>query len=141
MTPEASELALYAIAVLILFLTPGPVRVALLARAMSGGFQGAWPLVVGVAVGDAFWPILAILGLTWVVNEIDGMMAILRYMAAVVFLVMGLFVVLKAENASGNDSRLTRPGMWAGFISGVLVILGNPTVIIFYMGVLPGFLI
>ena len=29
--------------------------------------------------------------------------------------------------------------MWAGFISGVLVILGNPKAILFYMGVLPGF--
>ena len=39
----------------------------------------------------------------------------------------------------GNDSRLTHPGMWVGFISGVLIILGNPKAILFYMGVLPGF--
>ena len=38
MTLAASDLAIYAVAVLILFLTPGPVWVALLARAMSGGF-------------------------------------------------------------------------------------------------------
>jgi threonine/homoserine/homoserine lactone efflux protein len=66
-------------------------------------------------------------------------MAILRYVAAMVFLVMGMLLSLKAENALGNDSRLTRPGMWAGFISGVLVILGNPKAILFYMGVLTGF--
>jgi threonine/homoserine/homoserine lactone efflux protein len=29
--------------------------------------------------------------------------------------------------------------MWAGFISGVLIILGSPKAILFYMGVLPGF--
>jgi threonine/homoserine/homoserine lactone efflux protein len=139
MTLEASDLALYAIAVLILFLTPGPVWVALLARAISGGFQAAWPLAVGVALGDALWPTLAILGVSWVVSEIDGIMTILRYVAAMVFLVMGLLLILKAENALGNDSHLTRPGMWAGFISGVLVILGNPKAILFYMGVLPGF--
>ena len=139
MTLEASDLALYAIAVLILFLTPGPVWVALLARAISGGFQAAWPLAVGVALGDALWSTLAILGVSWVVSEIDGIMTILRYVAAMVFLVMGLLLILKAENALGNDSRLTRPGMWAGFISGVLVILGNPKAILFYMGVLPGF--
>lgn len=96
MTLEASDLALYAIAVLILFLTPGPVWVALLARAISGGFQAAWPLAVGVALGDALWPTLAILGVSWVVNEIDGIIAILRYVAAMVFLVMGLLLNLKA---------------------------------------------
>ena len=29
--------------------------------------------------------------------------------------------------------------MWAGFLAGVAVILGNPKAILFYMGVLPGF--
>ena len=38
-----------------------------------------------------------------------------------------------------TDSRLTRPGMWAGFMAGIVVILGNPKAILFYMGVLPGF--
>ena len=139
MTLATSDLVLYAIAVLILFLTPGPVWVALLARAMSGGFQAALPLALGVAVGDAVWPIIAILGVSWVVNEIDGIMTILRYVAAVVFLVMGVSLTLKSENILDSDSRLTRPGMWAGFIAGVIVILGNPKAILFYMGVLPGF--
>ena len=139
MTLATPDLVLYAIAVLILFLTPGPVWVALLARAMSGGFQAALPLALGVAVGDAVWPIIAILGVSWVVNEIDGIMTILRYVSAVVFLVMGVSLTLKSENILDSDSRLTRPGMWAGFIAGVVVILGNPKAILFYMGVLPGF--
>jgi threonine/homoserine/homoserine lactone efflux protein len=29
--------------------------------------------------------------------------------------------------------------MWAGFVAGLVVILGNPKAILFYMGVLPGF--
>ena len=139
MTLAFSDLALYAIAVFILFITPGPVWVALLARAVSGGFHAAWPLAVGVAIGDAVWPILAILGVSWVVNEIAGIMTILRYVAAAVFLTMGAVLMLKADVALSGDQRLTRPGMWAGFIAGVVVILGNPKAILFYMGVLPGF--
>lgn len=139
MTLAFSDLALYASAVFILFITPGPVWVALLARAMSGGFQSAWPLALGVAIGDAVWPVLAVLGVSWVVNEIASIMAILRYVAAVVFLTMGALLILKANVALSSDQRLTRPGMWAGFIAGVVVILGNPKAILFYMGVLPGF--
>ena len=139
MTLAFSDLALYAIAVFILFITPGPVWVALLARAMSGGFQAAWPLALGVAIGDAVWPVLAILGVSWVVNEIVGIMIILRYVAAVVFLTMGALLILKADVALNSDRRLTRPGMWAGFVAGVVVILGNPKAILFYSGVLPGF--
>jgi threonine/homoserine/homoserine lactone efflux protein len=66
-------------------------------------------------------------------------MIILRYVAAVVFLTMGALLILKADVALNSDRRLTRPGMWAGFIAGVVVILGNPKAILFYMGVLPGF--
>jgi threonine/homoserine/homoserine lactone efflux protein len=139
MTLAFSDLALYAIAVFILFITPGPVWVAILARAMSGGFQAAWPLALGVSMGDAVWPVLAVLGVSWVVNEIADIMIILRYVAAVVFLTMGALLILKADVALSSDQRLTRPGIWAGFIAGVVVILGNPKAILFYMGVLPGF--
>ena len=33
----------------------------------------------------------------------------------------------------------TRPGMWSGFVAGLVAILGNPKAVLFYMGVLPGF--
>ena len=139
MTITALDMALYAGALLILFLTPGPVWVALLARSLSGGFHAAWPLALGVVVGDVLWPLLAILGVSWLVNEFEGFMEILRWVAVIMFLVMGLLLIRNAGKALGSDSRLTRPGMWAGFIAGLIVILGNPKAILFYMGVLPGF--
>ena len=48
MTISATDILFYAGALFILFLTPGPVWVALTARAMSGGFAAAWPLALGV---------------------------------------------------------------------------------------------
>ena len=139
MTATFLDLALYVLAVLILFLTPGPVWIALLARSMSGGFQAAWPLALGVAVGDAIWPILAILGVSWLVNEIDGVMVLLRFSATLIFLIMGVFLIFKGDRNLGENSRLTRPGISAGLAAGIFVILGNPKAIIFYMGVLPSF--
>ena len=139
MTTSFVDLAFYALAVLILFLTPGPVWIALLARSMSGGFQAAWPLVLGVAVGDAVWPILAILGVSWLVNEVDGVMVLLRFSATLIFVIMGTFLIFKGDRNLGENSRLTRPGISAGFAAGIFVILGNPKAIIFYMGVLPSF--
>lgn len=132
-------MALYAGALFILFLTPGPVWVALLARAMSGGFQAAWPLAMGVVVGDVIWPLIAILGVTWIVSVFEGFMLVLKGVACLTFLAMGALLIRNAGKTIARDSRLTRPGMWAGFIAGVAVILGNPKAVLFYMGVLPGF--
>ena len=139
MTLPFFDLVLYAGAIGILFLTPGPVWVALLARSLSGGFQAAWPLALGVVVGDSVWIFLAILGVSWVVGTFDGFMTILRYVATLIFLVMGWSLIRNADKGINQDKRLTRPGAWAGFVAGVAVILSNPKAILFYMGVLPGF--
>ena len=139
MSITIADMALYAVALFILFLTPGPVWVALLARAMSGGFNAAWPLALGVVVGDVLWPFLAILGVTWIVSVFENFMAVLRIVAALFFLWMGFMLIRHADKSLSSDSRLTRPGAWAGFLAGVAVILSNPKAILFYMGVLPGF--
>ena len=139
MTITPADLALYAGALLILFLTPGPVWVALVARTLSGGFHAAWPLALGVVVGDVLWPLLAILGVTWILSVWGGFLALLKWVAAATFLIMGWLVLRNADKTIASDSRLTRPGMWAGFLAGLAVIIGNPKAVLFYMGMLPGF--
>lgn len=139
MTIAAGELALYALALFALFMTPGPVWVALLARALSGGFHAAWPLALGVVVGDVLWPLLAVLGVSWLVSTFTGFLLVLKGVASLVFIAMGVLILRNADVSIAADSRLTRPGMWAGFVAGLAVILGNPKAILFYMGMLPGF--
>ena len=139
MTISATDLLFYAGALLILFATPGPVWVALLARAMSGGFAAAWPLAVGVTVGDALWPLMAIYGLSWIVGQFSQFMVVMQWVAAATFVVMGALLIRHAGKGISSDNRLTKPGRMAGFATGVAVVIGNPKAILFYMGVLPGF--
>jgi len=139
MTLTLGQVALYTGALLVLFLTPGPVWVALIARSLSSGFRGAWPVALGVVIGDVVWSVLAILGVSWVVSVYGGFLETLRLVASAMFLFMGFMLIRHADRSITSDSRLTRPGLWAGFIAGLAVILGNPKAILFYMGMLPGF--
>lgn len=139
MTITGFELLLYSGALLVLFLTPGPVWVGLLARAMSGGFHAAWPLALGVVVGDVVWPLIAILGVAWIVDQVSWFMTILRWVAVIMFVAMGVLLIRNADKRLSEDARLTRPGIWAGFLAGLAVILANPKAVLFYMGMLPGF--
>ena len=139
MTVSIHELLLYALGMAGLWIVPGPVWVALTARALSGGFAAAWPLAVGVALGDLVWPLAAILGLGWIESAYGDVLQVLRWVAAVIFLIMGFLLIRKPAAALNADSRLTRPGMWAGFSVGVAAVVGNPKAILFYMGALPGF--
>ena len=133
------ELGIYALGMVGLWMVPGPVWVALMARALSGGFAAAWPLAVGVALGDLVWPLLAILGLSWVESAYGDVLSMLRWVAAVIFLFMGYMLIRKSGQLGNADSRLTKPGLWAGFSVGLAAVIGNPKAILFYMGALPGF--
>lgn len=139
MTISAYELLLYAGGLVILWAIPGPVWVALTARALSGGMRSAWPLAVGVAMGDLLWPLCAIFGLTWVLSVYGGFLEALRWVAAAVFIGMGVMLLRSPVEKPTADRRMTRPGLWAGFAVGVAAVVGNPKAILFYMGVLPGF--
>ncbi len=139
MTVTLYQLLLYAGGMALLWVVPGPVWVALTARALSGGFAAAWPLAVGVTLGDLVWPMAAIFGLSWILSVYGDFLQALRWVAAVVFLVMGVLLIRKPAGPIDADSRMTRPGVWAGFAVGVAAVIGNPKAILFYMGVLPGF--
>ncbi len=139
MTVSFHELLLYALGMAGLWAVPGPVWVALIARALSGGFAAAWPLAIGVAIGDLVWPLTAMLGLTWIESSYGDFLSVLRWVAAAIFLIMGVMLIRKPAAALNADSRLTRPGIWAGFSVGVAAVIGNPKAILFYMGALPGF--
>ncbi|WP_041382149.1 LysE family translocator [Spiribacter curvatus] len=139
MTIDPADLTLYAGALLVLFLTPGPVWLALLARTLSGGYMSAMPLALGVVVGDCLWPLAAIHGLSWVVSVYSEILVVMRWVAAFLFAILGLHLIWHADQAIQADGRLTTPGFWPGFSAGLAAILGNPKAMLFYLGLLPGF--
>jgi threonine/homoserine/homoserine lactone efflux protein len=125
MTITLYELALYAGGLVLLWMVPGPVWVALTARALTGGFAAAWPLAVGVAIGDVLWPLCAIFGLSWVLSVYGNFLAVMGWVAALVFVVMGILLIRKPAGPLNADSRMTKPGRLAGFLVGVAAVMGN----------------
>ncbi|MGB1470437.1 MAG: LysE family translocator [Candidatus Puniceispirillaceae bacterium] len=134
-----SEIGLYSFALLLLFITPGPVWVALIARSLKSGFAGAWPLALGVALGDICWPALALLSLGQIVSLHGDIIFWLRYIAVAVFAGMGIGLYLAPVQPLQAESKLTKEGVMAGFLAGLMVIIGNPKAMLFYIGILPGF--
>ena len=63
----------------------------------------------------------------------------LKYVAVFVFFAMGVSLSWSKIETINLLNQLTRQGMLAGLIAGILVIFGNPKAILFYIGILPGF--
>ncbi|MEX0285008.1 MAG: LysE family translocator [Paracoccaceae bacterium] len=139
MTVTTGELLLYASGLFILFITPGPVWVAVIARALAYGMRGVWPLGLGVALGDVLWPLVAIFGVSALVSVYADFLILLRWAAVVILVVMGLSLIRFASKDITAATGLGRPGVWAGFSAGLLAVIANPKASLFYMGFLPGF--
>jgi threonine/homoserine/homoserine lactone efflux protein len=139
MTITLAQLALYAGALFILFITPGPVWVAIIARTVSGGFKSAVPLAFGVAVGDILWPLIALIGVSSLALIYSDILVLFRYIAAVILCLMGAALVRWPNKTLTEDTRLTAPGLWAGFIAGLAAVIANPKASLFYMTLLPSF--
>lgn len=139
MTITLTEVALYAFALAVLVLTPGPVVVATIARTLTSGWRAAMPLAAGVSICDMLWPALAIFGLAAIVQVYGEVMEVLRYVGAAILIWMGIRLIVGAREAleTNPDPALMRRTAWQSFTAGFLVNLGNPKSILFFVGILP----
>ena len=139
MTITIMEILLYALALAVLVFTPGPVVVATIAKTLASGWRTAMPLAAGVSIVDVLWPLLAILGLSALVQANAELLQWMRYIGGAILIWMGwrLIVGSKEVLETDPDPSLMRRNAWQGFLAGVLVNLGNPKSIVFFIGILP----
>jgi len=139
MTITLSQIVLYCGALVILFLTPGPVWIAIIARSVSGGLKSGFSLVLGVSLGDLLWPVIVYFGLGVLIFLYSDILLFIRYIAAFILILMGIQVLRNSKKAIENDVSLTKKGFWAGFAAGLIAVTANPKATLFYLTLLPSF--
>ena len=108
MAITSPQLILYFGALVILFLTPGPVWIAIIARAISGGTKSALALTLGVSLGDLLWPIIVFLGLGFLISVYADILILIRYLAALILAIMGLQIILSTQKKLSPNEKLTK---------------------------------
>ena len=139
MALDGNQIFLYFLALVILFLTPGPVWVALIARTVSGGAKSSISLALGVSLGDMLWPFVVYFSLSLLISLYSDILLIFRYVASFVLILMGLQIIYLRNKTLSEDHRLTKSGFIAGFYAGFIAVTVNPKASLFYMTLLPGF--
>ena len=139
MTIDGNQIFLYFLALVILFLTPGPVWVALIARTVSGGAKSSISLALGVSLSDMLWPFVVYFSLSLLISLYSDILLIFRYVASFVLILMGLQIIYLRNKTVSEDHRLTKSGFIAGFYAGFIAVTANPKASLFYMTLLPGF--
>ncbi|WP_077145621.1 LysE family translocator [Sphingopyxis sp. KK2] len=128
----------FALAVLLIELTPGPNMAWLAGLAAIEGRRCGLPAVAGVALGLLANGVLAALGLAALLQAAPELWNILRFAGAA----MMLWLAIEAWHGTGDGSQAIRPqsAPRRAFATGALINLLNPKAYIFFLVVAPQFL-
>ncbi len=128
----------FAGAMFLLAITPGPGVFATISRALTSGFNNAAFIVLGIVLGDIIFLLLAIFGLSAIATVLGDFFVIVKYLGGGYLLYLGYKILTSKEVDTPVDGVIELS--WRkNFLTGLLITLANPKVILFYLGFLPTF--
>ncbi len=126
----------YSLALFVAAAVPGPGIVALVARALGSGFRATIPMALGLVIGDLTYLTAAVLGLAFIAQTFGLVFLAFKYAGAAYL----AFLAYKFWTSGVGIERIEAKkadGAIASFMSGLIVTLGNPKVMVFYLAILP----
>jgi len=122
----------------LLAITPGPGVFATVSKALFSGFKYAIPVVIGIVVGDLIFLLFAIYGLSMIAEIFSELFILIKYLGSGYLILLG--IKLWRTNPSRTDITESKlQSRKYNFWGGLSITLGNPKVILFYLGFLPTF--
>lgn len=137
--PDLSVLMAFAVASLLLAITPGPDMTLFVGRALSEGRLSAIACVAGTTTGLVVHTVLVAVGVSALVVASPTAFLVLKVSGAVYLLWLAIQAVISGSTFRLNSEKLRRTSLFASWSHGLAVNLLNPKVIIFFMTFLPQF--
>ena len=134
MTP--TTLLAYSGALFVAAAIPGPGMTAIVARALGSGFRPTFFMGLGLILGDLCYLTAVILGLALVAQTFTTPFLVIKYLGALylVYIAWKLWTTgLIAQDIQAKRSN----SVGLSFLSGLLVTLGNPKTMLFYVALVP----
>jgi threonine/homoserine/homoserine lactone efflux protein len=138
--PSNADLALFALASVLLALTPGPNLLYLVSRTLCQGRTAGLVSLAGTTSGFLFYAVSAALGLTAVFVAVPVLFDVVRW-AGAAYLLWLAWDAVRPRGSGGlfarRDLPLVRPTVL--FRTGVITSILNPKVALFYLALFPQF--
>jgi threonine/homoserine/homoserine lactone efflux protein len=124
-------------AAVFLLIIPGPTVLMVVGYGLAEGRKNSWPLVVGVALGDAVALACSVAGLGAVLAASASAFTILKYIGAIYLVYLGIGMI-----RSGNAvaPKLAATSRRKKFVHAFAVTAVNPKCILFFVAFLPQFI-
>lgn len=131
-----ASLLAYCGALFIAAAIPGPGVTAIVARALGSGFRETFFMGLGLVLGDTIYLTAVILGLAFVAQAFTEVFLIIK-IAGVLYLGYIAWKLWTAGLLAADIAAKKSNGAGMSFLSGLLVTLGNPKTMLFYIALVP----
>jgi threonine/homoserine/homoserine lactone efflux protein len=135
---STAEILGFALAALLLNLSPGPSVLFVMTRGAERGARSGTVTALGTATGSAAWAVLSGLGVAALLRSSDAVFLAVRLVGAAYLLYLGISGLRDANLLPMVDAVAapSRPG-WGDFLQGLLVETLNPKTIVFFLALVP----
>ncbi len=93
---------------------------------------------MGIVLGDYIFILLALFGLNALAEAMGATFFIIKYISAAYLIWLG-YKLLRCEASSIDIETSKESSLFSNFMAGLLITLGNPKAILFYVGFFPAF--
>jgi threonine/homoserine/homoserine lactone efflux protein len=131
-----ATIAAYALALFVVALIPGPGITALVARALGTTFAESVGMAVGIVLGDLVFLTAVVLGLSVVAQTFGFVFLIIKY-AGAAYLIWMAWKIWKSGIIRTDVEATKRASVFQALLSGLMVTLGNPKAMLFYLALVP----
>jgi len=138
-TPSLDNLALFAVASVLLALTPGPNLLYLVSRTICQGRRAGVVSLAGTSLGFVFHVLAAALGLSAIFLAVPLLYDLLRYAGAAYLLWLAWGAVRQRGTTLFAPRSLPEESAGRLFRVGLLTSILNPKIALFYLALLPQF--
>ena len=130
-----SNLLVFALAILIYAISPGPGIAALVARTLARGVREVAPFLAALWLAEIVWLSLGIVGITAVEEEVASLLFVVKWFGVAYLLYLAWRMWITPLVLEGPAMATARP--WRMFLAGLTVAFSNPKAVLFYVSVLP----
>ena len=124
--------------ILVFVISPGPGTLAVFGKSMEQGFIAAFFLSFGLILGDITYLVAVILSLDFFSNTIASFMDQVKIVGGMYLIYLGVQSWRSGSFKIKKD--ISEKGNFAEFVTGYLISMANPKVMVFYIAILPNFI-
>lgn len=116
---------------------PGPGVTALVARALGSGFRSSLAMSFGIILGDLTFLTAVVLGLAFVAQTFGTVFLIIKWLGVAYLAWLAWSFWTSGISPETIEARKGKGGLMASCLSGLMLTLGNPKPMIFYVALTP----